>query len=279
MLLQRRDIGLRLRFTALGVSALMLILFVSSLSAQGVSSIAQGFQTSDSNIVAGALVSLTTGTPNTVELSTEEKVNQLLGVAGSKSLIELSGGNGSVQVVTSGVTNVLVSDINGTIKVGDRITPSPVAGVGMRANFSALVIGTAQANLSGVKTRAQTITDTKGKQQTIHIGAIPVQVDKVFYLANGDQPSFLPSSIQTFANSIAGHEVSAVRVLIVGILITLLFVVVTVLLYSTVKSSIISIGRNPLSENAVHKSLLEVGVTIIGVLVCTIVVVYLILIT
>lgn len=279
MLLQRRDIGRRLRITGWGVSALLLVVLVSSLHAQGESSIAQGFKTSDPNVVAGALVSLTSGTPNTVELSTSDKVEQMLGIAGTKSLIELSGGSGTVQVVTSGTTSALVSDINGVIKVGDRITASPIAGVGMKATISTLVIGVAQANLATTASKTQTVTDTKGKQQTVHIGTIPIQVDKVFYATSDQAPSFLPSGVQDFANSVAGHQVSSARVVIAGMLVVLLFVIVTVLLYSTVKSSIISIGRNPLSENAVHKSLLEVGVTVAGVLVFTVVVVYLILIT
>jgi len=266
----------------IGLSSGLLLLFawVAPLSAQGESSVAQGFQTNDPNVVTGAIVSLTSGTPNTVELATSDKADQMIGVAGSKSLIELSSGTGgSVQVVTSGSTLALVSDLNGSVGVGDRITASPIAGVGMKATTSTLVIGTAEANLSSQSTKEQAITDTKGKQKTVHIGAVPLQVDKVFYQPPDTPTSFLPNAVQDFANSVAGHEVSPVRVMVAGILIAMLFVIVTVLLYSTVKSSIISIGRNPLSENEVHKSLLEVGITIAGVLVFTVVVVYLILIT
>ncbi|HLZ14427.1 MAG TPA: hypothetical protein VKQ34_00370 [Candidatus Saccharimonadales bacterium] len=277
MLLVRTGIGKRLKIMALGVTFLMLVLGVSSLSAQGASSIAQGFQTKDPNVVPGAIVSLTAGTPNTVELSTSDKLEQLLGIAGNKSLIELNSGAGSVQVVTSGNTTALVSDINGSVKIGDHITASPLAGIGMKATTSTLVIGTAQADLSSETTTTRTVTDIHGKQTTIHIGAVPVQVDKVFYQAPDQQPTFLPSSIQNFASNLVGHEVSPMRVLIAGILVVLLFVVVAVVLYSTIRSSIISIGRNPLSENAVHRSLLEVGVTVLGVLVFTVVVVYLVL--
>ncbi|HKU18303.1 MAG TPA: hypothetical protein VJP80_03430 [Candidatus Saccharimonadales bacterium] len=273
-----QGIGRRLKIVAMGVAALILFLCVSSLSAQGASSIAQGFQTTDSNVVPGALVGLKSRTPNTVELSSADKVEQMLGIAGNKSLIELTNGTGSVQVVTSGTTAALVSDINGSVKVGDRITASPIAGIGMKATTSTLVIGVAQANLANVTTSTRSVADIHGKQTTIHIGAIPIQVDKVYYEVPGQQGStFLPSSLQDFANSLAGHQVSPVRVLVAGLMVVLLFVIVAVVLYSTVKSSIISIGRNPLSENAVHKSLLEVGITVIGVLVFTVVVVYLVL--
>lgn len=278
MLLAQRRFP-KVKYAGLGVAMLILIIGVSSLSAQGVSSIAQGFQTKDSGVVSGAIVSLKGSTPNTVELATPANVQNIIGIAGSKSLIELSNGTGSVQVVTNGTTDALVTDINGEVKTGDRITASPIEGVGMKATTSGVVVGTAQANLARVTTRTQQVTDKKGKTATVKIGTIPVQVDKVFYQAPSDSNSFLPPVLSDFASSVAGHEVSPIRILAASLLIALLFVIVTILLYSAVRSSIISIGRNPLSEQAVHKSLLEVGLTIVGVLVFTVIVVYLILTT
>ncbi|MET0779377.1 MAG: hypothetical protein ABWY71_00935 [Candidatus Saccharimonadales bacterium] len=256
---------------------LFLLIGVSTLSAEGASSIAQGFQTTDPNIVSGALVSLKGNTPNTVELTSSTNVNQMTGVAGSKSLIELSNGVSGVQIVTSGVTQALVSDINGTVKTGDKITASPIAGVGMRATATTLIIGTAQANQTSVKTETRTITDKSGKKKDIKIGAVPLQVDKVFYEVPSDQNSFLPPALQSFANGVAGHQVSAIRVLVAALLVLFLFAAVTILIYSAVRSSIISIGRNPLSENAVRKSLLEVGLTVVGILAFTVIVIYLLL--
>jgi hypothetical protein len=52
-----------------------------------------------------------------------------------------------------------------------------------------------------------------------------------------------------------------------------------VLLYSAVKSSIISIGRNPLSEKAVQKSIFQIGFTVLGILLLTLITIYLILTT
>ncbi len=262
----------------LAATVFMLILGMSSLSVQGASSIAQGFRTDDVGIVSGALVSLKSGTANTVELSTAENVDRILGVSGEDSLIELSG-SGTVKVVTTGEAAVLVSDINGDVKTGDKITASPISGVGMRALTSTLVIATAQANLADAQTETRTITDKNGDKQTVKIGAIPAQVDKVFYEAPQDQNSFVPPVLQDFANNLAGRPVSPVRVMIAGFLIAFVFATVVVLLYSSIRSSIISIGRNPLSENAVHKSLLQVGITVFGVMAFSVIVVYLILTT
>jgi hypothetical protein len=274
----RMGIPHKLRYLSLGgILLVFLLLFVSPLGAQGASSIAQGFKTTDANIVEGALVSLKDDEPNTVELSSSDHLDHLIGVVGDSPLIELSDGTNSVQVVMSGVTLALVTDINGDVKPGDKITASPIEGVGMKATQSGIVIGTAQADLSTVDTSERTIRAKDGKEQTVNIGMIPVQVDAIFYTGNAEGDSFVPSAIQDLANSIAGQQVSAIRVLVAALLLLLLLVSVVVLLYSSVKSSIISIGRNPLSESAVHKSLFQVGLTIVGLLAFTVILVYLIL--
>lgn len=258
----------------------MFIFGFSSLSVQGASSIAQGFQTNDDHIIAGALVSLKNGEPNSIELSNPENVDRLLGIVGENSAIELSTGSDKVQVVTSGETKALVSDINGEIKTGDKITSSPLSGIGMKAASSTIVIGTAQADFADISTEASTIKDKDGKAQTVHIGAMLIQVDKVFYESPEDAAgSFIPGAVKDFASNIAGHKVSSVRIVVAGLLVLLLFAVIAILLYSAVHSSIISIGRNPLAEAGVRKSLIEVGLTVVGILVFTVIVIYLVLTT
>lgn len=273
----QRMTNLKQNYIALSVGLVVALLGVSSLSAQGVSSIAQGFETADKNTVSGAIVGLKNGSPNTVELSNVTNLDQMVGVVGNKSVIELSSGTSGVQVVTNGVTPTLVSDINGDVKSGDKITASPLAGVGMRATNSTLVIGSALGDLSSAKKETRTITDKDGKQVEVRIGAVAVQIDKVFYEAPSDQNTFLPPALQDFADGLAGHKVSPVRVVVAALLVVFLFAAVTILLYSAVRSSIISIGRNPLSESAVRKSLMQVGLTVTGIFVFTTIVIYLIL--
>ncbi len=264
----------------LAVGAFTLALGMTSLlSAQGVSSIAQGFQAANANISPGALVSLTSGSPNTVELSTTQNVADIIGIAGESSLIELSNGSSTVKVVTSGTTSTLVSDINGAVKTGDRITASPIAGVGMKATTSGLVIGTAQSTFDASRSKTGQIKDKAGKEKTVHIGTVQAQIDKVYYSAPEDENTFLPPAWQDFANNVAGHQVSPIRVMLAAMMGFVLFAVVAILMYSAVRSSIISIGRNPLSEPAVHKSLFQVGVSILGILVFAAIVIYLILTT
>lgn len=258
---------------------LCIAFFSGPLHAANASAIGQSFKTSDKNVEPGALVGLTPSTPDSIQLATQEHTDKLVGVVGANPLIAISDGPSSVQVITSGVTVSLVSDVNGTIKTGDAITASPIAGVGMKATDNGVVIGAAQADLTSVKTTTRAIKDADGAEHTVHVGLIPVQISVVFYAAPNAQKTFLPSFLQDFANNVAGHEVSPVRVMIAGIVMLLSFLSIGVLLYASVKSSIISIGRNPLSEVSVRKSLIQIGMIVLGILLLGLSAIYLILTT
>lgn len=276
---KHRTYGARLHLGA-AVAMSLLVLGMSSLQVQGASSIAQGFATEDPGIVSGALVSLKAGTANSVELGNAENVDRILGIAGENSLIELSKSEGTVQVVTTGEAVALVSDLNGEVKAGDKITASPIAGVGMKATMNTMTIGTAQVDLASVDTHTNTVTDKAGDTRTVRIGAVPIQVDKVFYQApGGGIGSYVPQALQDFADSLAGRAVSPMRVVVASLLTIIVFTLVAVLLYSSVRSSIISIGRNPLSEKSINKGLLQVGLTVFGLMVFTVIVIYAILTT
>ena len=253
-------------------------LFSAPVAAQSSAAISQGFTTKQSDISVAALVSTQPGNASSVELATSSNVSRLAGVAGQKSLIALSDGSGSVQVVISGITVALVSDINGPVGNGDKITASPIAGVGMKATESTTVVGTAQGSLGAVSTDTRTITAKDGRSQTVHIGVLPLQVAVAYYSTAATTGStYVPAFLQHVANRLTGKNVSPVRVLVAALILLLLFTSVTVLLYSAVHSSMISIGRNPLAEHAVHKSLRAVGVTIAGILVFAVAVVYVVL--
>jgi hypothetical protein len=257
---------------------LLLLLMGSSASAAGGTSIAEDFKTDDPNIVTGMLVSSRADAPDSIEPSTTSNLTRLTGVVGYKSLIELSKSESKgVQVVTSGVVAALVSDINGPVHKGDKITASPIAGVGMKATTSTLVIGAAQADLTSVTVRSRSVTDKNGKKKDVAIGALPIEVQKGLYETSQDQGIFLLSGFQSAATRFTGHQVSLIRILIATFLILFLSVAVLILLYSAVRSSIISIGRNPLSADSVRKSLLQVGLIAVGALCFGAVVVFFVL--
>lgn len=266
----------------LWVGALLLPLCFGTgqVLAQNGAAISQGFATTETNLVTGALMSLSEESGNTVGLANSDNVEQLVGVLGDRSLIALdSNGSKQVQVVTNGITLALVSDINGDIKTGDKITASPVSGVGMKATESMPIVGSAQADLASIETKETTIQSTDQGEQTIKVGSIPLQVNVTFYETPEDRDATLPPFLHDFASNLAGKQVSPVRIILAALILLLALLSIAVLLYSAVQSSIISIGRNPLSEAAVHKSLWQVGGIIFGILLLTVIAIYLILIT
>lgn len=256
----------------------LLLLAPATTSAElQAAAIAQTFETDESLVVEGSLMSLQQGRPGQVELASTDNVNSLVGVAGNDPLIQLGSGNGnSVQVITSGVTVALVSDMSGDIKTGDKITASPILGVGAKVAGSAMIIGTAQADLSSVTTTQHSITDIDGASHTVRVGLIPVQVDVSFHSEAGGQ-TFIPAFLQEFADSAAGKQVSPVRVLIAILVLILAFVSVAVLLYAAVRSSIISIGRNPLSEGLVRKGLFQTSLGALGIIAGAVVLIVLVI--
>lgn len=148
--------------------------------------IAQGFQVSKTdNIVSGALVSTTKNNPQLVEPATADSTARLIGVIDKNPLIAISDSGKEAQVVLSGITSVLVSDINGPIHAGDKITASPIAGVGMLATVDNQIAGTASAKLNVATAQTRTITDTSGKSHTVHIGYVSLQVGVMYYRAPG----------------------------------------------------------------------------------------------
>jgi hypothetical protein len=243
--------------------------------------IAQGFETHTTDISPGTLLGLVASTQDTVEPASQAKAAQLVGVAGDKPLIELSGNNSksTVQVVVSGTTPALVSDINGPVKAGDKITASPVSGIGMKATDPTEVVGTAQTDLGSVTTGNKTVTGQDGSSQTIKVGLVPVAVNVAYYSTASSSPasSLVPPLLQTIANTVTGRQVSPIRVLLGTAALLFGFITITVMLYISVRSGITSIGRNPLAEGALRKGFFDVFIAAFGVLSITVVLVYVIL--
>jgi hypothetical protein len=253
------------------VSQVMVAIVALSLAAPAFASLSQGFATS-SSIPPGSLVALDQTSTGSVVAADPLNVNRLFGVVvpPSSASISLSGtGSGQVQVVTTGTANVLVSTAGGSIKVGDYITVSPISGVGEKAGAdSARVVGTAQTNFNGTGSgiTQDTIGSGTSKQQ-VEIGEIPVEISVSTYTStDGKQTYVVPTWLQNLSNTLAGKSVSPIRIIIATLILIVSLVSITVLLYSAVRNSIISIGRNPLSRSSVLRGLLQVILITGGIL-------------
>lgn len=238
--------------------------------------ISESYQ-STSDIPVGSLVSLVKDSQTQVEASVSSNVDNLLGVVinPDSSLLNVSTGiNGQAQIATSGTLPVLVSNINGDIKRGDHITASPLKGLGMLANGNVRVAGIAQGEMTSKQ--EQTIKDANGNDQKVTIGEVPLLVN-VAYFFKEPEKSIIPVALQSIANSLAGREVQPLPIIISSAIFIVTLIVVMSIIFSMIRHSIISIGRNPMSQSAVYRDVIQLSALVVGILAVATVAIYLVL--
>lgn len=245
--------------------AAVLLAGIAPLSVSALTTISQGY-TAAEKLSLGSIVSLQANSSDTVVAASGSNPDSLFGVVinADSSLLSVStGGSNQVQVATSGTAAVLVSDINGRIARGDHITASPISGVGMKASGNVRVIGIAEGAMENA--RKQAYKDKNGAEQSVMIGQAPVQINVAYYFKEPDK-TLVPTAVQNIANALAGRSVSTAPILIsLGIFLVML-IVVSSMVYSMIKSSIISVGRNPLSQSAVYRDLLQMSAIVLVIL-------------
>jgi hypothetical protein len=254
----------------------MLLTGAVSFSVSALTSISQGYSTTD-KLSLGSIVSLQANSSDQVVAASTDNADSLLGVviSADSSLLSLSSDEGNqVQIATSGTVPVLVSDINGPIARGDHVTASPISGVGMKATGNVRVIGIAQGAMENAG--KQTYTDKDGSKHSVMIGQTPLLVNVAYYFKEPDK-TLVPSALQNIANSLAGKNVSTTPILISAAIFLVMIIVVSSMIYSMIKSSIISVGRNPMAQSAVYRDLLQMSALVLVILVVGFSSIYLVL--
>lgn len=254
-------------------------LFVVALPAavSATTSISRGYA-ADKKLPMGAMVSLQKDSTDKVELSASSNVANLLGVVINPESSLLSFSNDAkvqVQVATNGTVPILASDINGMISRGDHITASPIAGAGMKATGNVRVVGIAQDDLKKTA-REQKYKDKDGKEQKVMIGEVPVLVN-VAYFFKEPEKTVIPTALQNLANALAGKTVSTTPILVSAAIFIVTIIIVASLIYSMIRSSIISIGRNPMSQSAVYRNLIQLSALVIVILAVGFAAIYMVL--
>jgi hypothetical protein len=246
-----------LRLWVIGLLGIFLLLSLAPVGASS-ANISHSYATSD-NLSTGNLVSLNPKRTDFVESASTVNGNRLIGVVvgDNESLLAVNETAGKVQVATSGTVSALVTDLNGKIKVGDRISVSPFKGIGSKVLPGAYILGLAQTGFDGSAsgTRKVDVTDKQGVHTRLTVGFVRLNLAISPPASTG--PAQL-NSLQKFAVSVTGHSVSTARIIIsLVIAIVTLFAFVT-LMYGAIYGGIISIGRNPLAKHAIFRSLASV---------------------
>jgi hypothetical protein len=266
------------RIHLFGVFLLVCLLFSSTTLSHALAGpIAQDYQTADSSITPGALVSLTS---DHLVVPANTSKTALIGVATDQPSVSVSDNtSNNVHVAVSGSAAVLVSDVNGAIAAGDRITISPFDGIGMKATVSSVIVGIAQTSLQNTHVTAQKVTDKYGKTSTIHVGLLSVAIGVTYYTATSQSglSAFVPTFLQNLANTVSGKQVSPLRVLAGTAAVLFGFLTIIIMLYTSTRGAMTALGRNPLAQSVIRKGLVDVAVTAVAVLIIANVVAYVLL--
>jgi mannose-6-phosphate isomerase-like protein (cupin superfamily) len=251
---------IRQRLSLYRVFALAGLVALIVLGARGpyldAQSIAQGFR-SDATLERGAMVIIDPEDDGKITAATLETVEDIYGVVinPNDASVTLSEGSEQTFVATSGRYQLLVSDQNGPIQPGDFITISSLEGIGMRVNdIAPVVVGRALAEFDG----SNAVSSAEVGETTVAIGRIAADIQVGPNPLQRPTEANLPEFLRRVAETVAGKPVSAIRVYIAMFVFIVSAFVAGSLMYSGVRSSIISIGRNPLSKKSIIRGMVQV---------------------
>ena len=239
----------------------------------------------DTTFDTGTIVQLTGKDAKQVKVATQAELQNMFGVTVDRNQLPVTLSNENLKnevfVAATGTYNVLVSTQAGNIATGDYVTLSSVNGVAMKAGTEEeTVFGRANAPFDGkgVTLGTTVLKDTSGKtNKTVTIGLIPVTID---IKSNPNEKSTkveVPEFLERIGQAIAEKEVSPIRIyLSMGIAAVSLIAAIAVI-YSGVRSGMISIGRNPMTKKSIFRALLEIILTSIVILIIGLFAVYLLL--
>lgn len=233
----------------------------------------------------GTIVQLTGKDAKQVKVSTKAELQNMFGVVVDRQQLPVTISNGDLDnetfVAASGTYNVLVSTEGGTISSGDYVTLSSVNGVAMKAGTEeATVFGRSNASFDGKSSTlgTSTLKEKNGKSnKTVAIGVIPVTIDIKKNPNEKSTTANLPDVLQRVGVAIAEKEVSPIRIYLSLAITAISLIAAIAVLYSGVRSGVISIGRNPMSKKSIFRALLEVILTSAMILIIGLFAVYLLL--
>ncbi|MCA9326972.1 hypothetical protein KDA14_00405 [Candidatus Saccharibacteria bacterium] len=265
---------------SLAVSLLLALCMPLTLHAQTVS---QGYGTTG-NVQKGMIVMIDPKDSSKVAALSNKSDTSMLGVvvSANDTVVSLGGDSSSSQVyvASNGKYDALISTQNGPVKSGDIISISALDGIGMKADSGQnTILGKALANFDGSKNvigTATLTTSTGGKNVSIGLVQIDISISHNPLAASVSGPP-VPAFLRKSGDSIAGKPVSTVR-LYVSLAVLLITIFMTSnLLYGGVRSSLVSIGRNPLAKKSILRGLIQVIILGLMVFVIGLVAIYLLL--
>lgn len=242
--------------------------------------VANGYNTEDTELKTGMVVAInaesTVDNPK-VERASTDNAERTIGVVTSEdiSTVSISAGDKSVLVETDGEIDAYVSDINGEVKQGDLLEVSPLKGILMKSDrIDGIIIGIALEDAKLPENESY-VRDLNGDEtKTTVISKVKISLDqKAISTINQGADS----SLERLGRSIAGKEVSEIRVAVALLLFVMVLIAEGGIIYGAVSSAITSLGRNPLAKDVIRSEVFRVIIVAIGVLLIGLVAIYMIL--
>ena len=257
----------------------------SSNTTQDISNGVTHSYNSDGTVQPGMIVKLSDKDPSMVVPLPYGNIKDMLGVVvpqGNATIVLTPQDvkQQQVLVASSGNYNVLVTNQDGPIKVGDYITISAVDGVGMKASeVETQVLGKAAGNFSGTSNviGSLQLKNVVGHTTTVAIGRIPVDLTIAHNPLASKSADYVPAFLAKAAVAIANKPVTAARIYLSLVILFITSLVTGNMLYSGIRSGMIAIGRNPLSKKSIIKSLIQTVIAGLIVFVVGVFAVYLLL--
>lgn len=247
-------------------------------------SVSQAYGT-DSPLQRGMIVKLKEGDAHTVVPLDNKHPEDMYGIviAPSDSVITISGAKADphvAYVASYGEAEVLVSNENGAIKAGDFVAISAVDGIGMAAgDTNPIALGKAKEGFNGTSNviSKMTVKRADGTKHDIAIGRISVTINVGRNPLLKQSKSAMMDFFQQISSDVADKPVGPSRVYMSLAILLVSTVVSGSLLYSGVRSSMISIGRNPLAKKSILRSMIQVVITSLTVFIIGVFGVYLLI--
>ena len=239
-----------------------------------------------SQLETGTIVQLASKSTTQVEAATQSNLQNMLGVVIDPSQLSVttSGSDGQNQtyVAVSGTYNVLVSTQNGTINKGDYVTLSALGGVAMKAGTldqQSTVFGRAQSSFDGkgVVLGTSSLKDSAGATKNVTLGMVSVSINIQRNPNTKSTKVDVPQFLQRLGQQIAEKQVSPIRIYLSLAITAVSLITALIVIYSGIRNSIISIGRNPMSKKSIFRALLEIILTSFLILIIGLFAVYLLL--
>lgn len=256
------------------ISMVVLAITFFGVYAESAQAAIKGFKSTASNIQQGMVLRNNQMNDGGVQLqpATRDDGTNVVGIATDvpEDQRRSQRDNGVIFVETSGEVIALVTNKNGEIAAGDKLTLSAFPGVLTKITNPAdgVVIATAKEAFNPARSQDLQLAGT-----SVVVSSITVEFGK----PGSTLVDPASTGLRQFGEGILDENVSATRVIFAGLLGVIILVTTSVMLYGAIESAFFAAGRNPLAKRTILLVMARTVGVALAIMVVGLAAVYLIL--